>query len=425
VLWIGVGLAVVVLVSAVGGMLMLRGGRTAPEVKPVPPVAIPAPVPAESSAAPVAAVAPATLTVAVEPPGARVTLDKGTPQDAPARFTDLAPGSHVVRVTRDSFQTARRVIVLGSGMDSTLAIQMELKSAGKVGALHVQVDPAGALVVLDGQAPLPAPATFRNVLAGEHTLEVSRDGYAPATQAFTVRAQAETTLAIVLAKEGHRSQRTVTARSQPAGALISLDDGTPRRDPARFEGAEPGPHRLRASLPGFADAVASFGLGGTRDTTLTLRLDPLGGANTGTISIWQRPAGTVLIDRVVRYTDVESVTVALPAGREYLIGLQPTWASAFVSEPIRVEAGRVKPFGYDFRKSLGRVEVSLADPRQTADILLDGKPTGLKTPGTLYVGSGSRHYDVSLDGWKSLEGVQTFKLKGGQVRALTFTMERR
>jgi len=92
-------------------------------------------------------------------------------------------------------------------------------------------------------------------------------------------------------------------------------------------------------------------------------------------------------------------------------------------EPVRLKAGQSRTFGFDFRSSMARFDVSAAGG-PAAEIMLDGKRTGLQTPNTVYAGAGTHHLDLALEGWKTREGSQTVKLKGGQSQAISFTLTR-
>jgi len=424
---------IVLVLAVVGiGLFMMRRPAPAPAPTSGTPVPGTVPVPSGHEQTPVpggaSTQAAAMLTVAVEPDGARVSLDGGPTQPAPARFTEVSAGNHTVRAMRDSFQTARRIVHLGAGLDTTLALKLKPSEKGthEVLALHVATDPPDATVALDGEAPQPAPATFHRVPAGEHTVEARRDGFTPHAEAFSVGAQSETTITLRLTRAA--PARSVTVRTVPTGGQVSIDDLTARREPGRFESIRAGVHRARASLSGFTDVEQSFVLTGLRDTTLTLHLSPTNvatGGATGVLNIWIRPAGNILLDRAPYRADVESVVVVVQADREYLVGLQPRWGGSFnfVSEPVRLKAGQSRTFGFDFRSSMARFDVSAAGG-PAAEIMLDGKRTGLQTPNTVYAGAGTHHLDLALEGWKTREGSQTVKLKGGQSQAISFTLTR-
>jgi len=57
-------------------------------------------------------------------------------------------------------------------------------------------------------------------------------------------------------------------------------------------------------------------------------------------------------------------------------------------------------------------------------VTIDGHPTGVKTPATLWVSEGSHKVHVVLDGWKTREGEQSARFKARQPREIAFTLER-
>src|SRR4029079_11258493 len=128
-----------------------------------------------------------------------VSLDGGQFVPLPARF-DVDPRDHTVRVKRDSFQVARRVLHVAVGRETTLAVVLRpaVSASKQLAMLVVQTTPPDAMVRFDGEAPVAAPAHFRSVSDGEHTLEVLRDGHEPKTLAFVAHAGIESTLVVAL-----------------------------------------------------------------------------------------------------------------------------------------------------------------------------------------------------------------------------------
>jgi serine/threonine-protein kinase len=86
---------------------------------PDPAAARPRPRAGEQPATPAAA-----LEVRVSPPGALVALGDRPAVAAPARFAELAAGTHVVRVARDGFVPIERTVTLSTGQAERLELAM-------------------------------------------------------------------------------------------------------------------------------------------------------------------------------------------------------------------------------------------------------------------------------------------------------------
>jgi hypothetical protein len=90
-----------------------------------------------------------------------------------------------------------------------------------------------------------------------------------------------------------------------------------------------------------------------------------------------------------------------------------------------MNAGESKTLGIDFRpRDLARLDVTVTGGAGAAEILLDGKRTGVPAPGTIYLGPGNHRIHLALDGWNTAEGQQTIKFKAGQARTVNFTLQR-
>jgi hypothetical protein len=160
-----------------------------PAAKPEPPPAATAPV--EQPAVPVFA---GRVLVRSTPPGARVFVDGKDRGQAPVVITELARGEHRVRVLRDGYTAAeRRVLLTPSQPLQSLSVPLarEPRAKGKAaneqkptvppaaetGSLAFETRPPGATVILDGRHVGTTPLSLGDVRAGNHAVQIERDGY--------------------------------------------------------------------------------------------------------------------------------------------------------------------------------------------------------------------------------------------------------
>jgi hypothetical protein len=88
-----------------------------------------------------------------------------------------------------------------------------------VGTLRIQVEPAGAEVLIDGKSEGKAP--FEDPLfvdPGKHTIEVKLDGYKPAQVVVDMAAGSSKDILIVLGQEERRSGDGVPSSAQPGAS---------------------------------------------------------------------------------------------------------------------------------------------------------------------------------------------------------------
>jgi tetratricopeptide (TPR) repeat protein len=67
-----------------------------------------------------------------------------------------------------------------------------------VGILNLSTEPSGVVVLIDGQPRGETPLRLDSLEAGQHTLSLRKEGYAPASQAFTVSSEQPSSLSVQL-----------------------------------------------------------------------------------------------------------------------------------------------------------------------------------------------------------------------------------
>ena len=127
-------------------------------------------------------------------------------------LTDLTTGTFDVEFRRDCYVTERRRISIGELGDLSVE-PVTLKPS--VGSLVLESEPAGAAVLIDGDARGEAPATIDGVCAGTHVVEF-RSSVGRSVERISLEPGASL---------------TVRGRVRPAFALLTADAGA-AADPA-------------------------------------------------------------------------------------------------------------------------------------------------------------------------------------------------
>lgn len=212
-----------------------------------------------------------TLTVGSDPAGAAVWIDgEDTGEVTPHDFV-LVEGDHLVEVRLDGH-------VIGDGPSTVTVDGDEPQTADyellPAGWLAVTSDPAGADVLIDGEAAGSTTPALLEVAAGERLVAVSRAGWiaSPEELAVSVAIGDTSTAAFTLVAEGTLGDLVVT--SIPAGAAIVLDgEETGEVTPYTFS-LTPVTHSVAVHRAGFhpADAVdVTVAAGGSTPADFTLQ----------------------------------------------------------------------------------------------------------------------------------------------------------
>ena len=131
-----------------------------------------------------------TLTITAATPGTEIYINdarKGT-----GRWSgQLFPDTYVVEGRLAAHRTHTQKITLTEGRDQTLAIPA---LAAITGSLNVNYKPVDATITVDGRNAGVTPNVVRDLLVGDHTVVISKNGYTPATLTATVSESAPATL---------------------------------------------------------------------------------------------------------------------------------------------------------------------------------------------------------------------------------------
>jgi len=145
----------------------------------------------------------AQLTVSSNPGGVQIVFDGSPLCVTPCTLTGIAPGQHTILATKNGYGSANRNIVLSSGANTTISMDLNAASA----KLSVASNPAGATILVDGQdTGKLSPAQFLFNSPGAHTVVLRRYGYLDETTTVNAEAGQTATVNLVLKQLGNTDE---------------------------------------------------------------------------------------------------------------------------------------------------------------------------------------------------------------------------
>ncbi|HVP95160.1 MAG TPA: PEGA domain-containing protein [Methanoregulaceae archaeon] len=175
-------------------------------------------------------------------------------------------------------------------------------SSPLLGTLQVSSTPSGAKLVLDNVNKGTTPVTVENILAGSHTISLSKDGYYDYTADIAISGGKTTTVSVPLASISAAANGTLFVNSTPSGATVIIDDIVAGFTPATFKNIIPGDHIVTLTLSGYDDYTETVSV--MSDTTSTVNVD-LAKINPapGSVRVTSTPSlATVYLDNVNKGT---------------------------------------------------------------------------------------------------------------------------
>jgi PEGA domain-containing protein len=268
---------------------------------------------------------------------------------------------------------AAAVVVVALTSGGVLAARRYFSSPAETvpttGTVAVNTDPAGAAVVIDGQAHGTTPATA-TLKAGPHTIELSKDGVRR-TMTVNVTANQQLSQFIEMPKPT-AGTGDLQVRTDPPGARVVVDGQVRGSSPVSVQGLAPGNHVvvLQNDL-GSVNEDVTIQAGATASLVVPLKT-PQGAPVSGWISI-TAPAELQVLesDRLLGTSRTDRIMVA--AGRHEIEIVNETLGYR-TTQSIQVAPGQVARLKPDW--PMGTIAIN-ATP--WANVTLDGKDLG-ETP---------------------------------------------
>jgi hypothetical protein len=168
--------------------------------------------------------------------GAEVLID-GVPRGTIPNSFELTAGRHQIEVRKAGHKPLSDWVDLQEGERRTRDVTLALAEA-PTGTLLVNSD-AGGEVFVDGQRKDVAPAIISGLAAGDHVVEVKKDGFPPWRQTVTIAAGQQVKVAANFGAATNSSLRIIS--NEPEVEIFV--DGEPKgKAPVTIQSIKPGEH---------------------------------------------------------------------------------------------------------------------------------------------------------------------------------------
>jgi hypothetical protein len=163
-------------------------------------------------------VQPGSLVISSVPADASVVMNGDYKGKTPLTVDNLDPGSYTVTISKFGFSPSTGTAAIRSGERAEITATLPPER----GTLIVNTTPPGANVSVDGSWAGISPVTLENLLPGNHTVSLAKDGYITAVQQVTITAGTASPLTVALSS---LSPLSALPRGMPgltAGTLLAL-----------------------------------------------------------------------------------------------------------------------------------------------------------------------------------------------------------
>jgi serine/threonine-protein kinase len=275
-------------------------------------------------------------------------------------------------------------------------------AAPTTGELRVSSTPPGAKFTIDGRAEsrFVAPFNLPKLKEGPHTVVLTLDGYQPATKRVDVVAGKRASLnAALVATSGF-----ISVTTNPPGASISVDEKpTGEFTPARIK-VDPGQHKISVHKPGYREQTMSLSILAGQTFPMSFPA-----ASPGSASVQPAPTTPASASQPKQPATSQNVP---PSNMPQAQQQQPAKEGG---NPFR-KLGKL----FGSKEDGGTLEIR-TNPKG-AEVLVNGNPTGKKTPVKTASPVGAYTITLRLEGYKPI--TRTIQVTKGQTTGMEETLEK-
>jgi hypothetical protein len=220
-----------------------------------------------------------SLNIVTSPKGADIYVDGDYIAESPNVVTDLAPGSHTLRLHKAGYDEYFSFVTIVSGRQTPLTYTFTPQQM-TVGSIEVASTPAGSSLYLDGnymgQTPSGSYFDLTSIIPGYHTILIRLTDYRDYTQTVYVKGGLVVTVNAQLTPNGPSPTPDTTGEilvvSTPAGAELFLDNAFRGITPVTLTDIPAGSHVMTARQAGYTNAQETVTVIGGQSTPVVLTL---------------------------------------------------------------------------------------------------------------------------------------------------------
>lgn len=173
-----------------------------------------------------------TLQINTVPEGGRIYLNDIYRGKAPLTLTNVEPGIYKARAELEGYASVERDIDIKNGT----AVSEEFRLSNVMGRLEIRTNPAGAQVFVDGKlvgmtkqvgGEVDAFSEFlqiENLVEGEYTVIISKEGYANSTRHPKIRQSKTSKANVTLRRIFTPNVEIITPNGKYRGVYVSADN---------------------------------------------------------------------------------------------------------------------------------------------------------------------------------------------------------
>jgi len=249
-----------------------------------------------------------SLGVTTAPAGADIYVDGRYRAASPSVITNLAPGTHTLRMHKAGYDEYLRTFTITAGQSTAIDYAFVPQSSS-FGSMEVASTPSGAALFLDGNYMGLTPAgdyfDITSLVPGTHTVTLRMTDYQDYTRTAYIQGGSVETIdaQLVPVSPGPAPDTTgqITIVSTPPGAGLYLDNVFRGITPLTLSDIPEGPHTVTAKLGGYADTTQTVTVTGGQTTPVALGLAGAAATTAGRSPLTVLPVllGLILVGGIV------------------------------------------------------------------------------------------------------------------------------